>query len=348
MSKSKTKYDLLVPPEFEWPEYNSDSERIKAYSKRFENMSIAESFAAVYGAEIDKNIINSEEYKAAEYCNTHPINIGDIIEVTVESISKRDTLVSYHNSKQNFVLKQNIASWNIRPGDKIRVSVVEKVRDNYVVDCVEPLYKDWINRVSSTLANAFQSFEVRVTDLVMQKGGYTGKIAIPEISKLTGKPYLIDAFIPGSQIELNICEDFTKWDGTAVDAMVTNFTQKDGKLSAACSRKKLLNSAGCTSLVNIFDAGYGRGTRFTQITFDGTVLGVLNSSKKHGVFVEIPEYNITGLIEKDPRELVKYHKGDSIKVQIDKFDWDSKKQPYRRNRDGIITEVNIKPIFVEV
>ena len=41
MSKSKTKYDLLVPPEFEWPEYNSDSERIKAYSKRFENMSIA-------------------------------------------------------------------------------------------------------------------------------------------------------------------------------------------------------------------------------------------------------------------------------------------------------------------
>ena len=70
--------------------------------------------------------------------------------------------------------------------------------------------------------------------------------------------------------------------------------------------------------------------------------------KSYGVFVEIPEYNITGLIEKDPRELVKYHKGDPIKVQIDKFDWDSKKQPYRRNKDGIITEVNIKPIFVEV
>ena len=348
MSKSKTKYDSFVPPKFEWPEYNSDTERIKAYSKKFENMSIAESFAAVYGDEIDKNIIDNDEYKAVEYCNIHPINIGDIIEVTVESISKRDTLISYHNTKHGLILKQNISNWDIRPGDKIRVSVIEKIRDNYVVDCVEPLYKDWINRVSSTLANTFQSFEVHVTDLVMQKGGYTGKIMIPEISKLAGKPYMIDAFIPGSQIELNICEDFSKWDGAAVDAMVTNFTQKDGKLSAACSRKKLLNSAGCTSLVNIFDAGYGQGTRFTQITFDGTVLGVLNSSKKHGVFVEIPEYNITGLIEKDPRELVKYHKGDSVKVQIDKFDWDSKKRPYRRNKDGIITEVNIKPVFVEV
>ena len=67
MSKSKTKYDSFVPPEFEWPEYNSDSERIKAYSKKFKNMSIAESFAAVYETEIDKSIIDNDEYRAVEY-----------------------------------------------------------------------------------------------------------------------------------------------------------------------------------------------------------------------------------------------------------------------------------------
>ena len=76
--------------------------------------------------------------------------------------------------------------------------------------------------------------------------------------------------------------------------------------------------------------------------------GILNSAKKHVVFVEVLDYNITGVIEKDPVDLVKYHVGDQLKVQIDRFDWDPKKQPYKRNKDGILTEVNIKPVFVEV
>ena len=42
MSKNK------VTEAFVWPEFNSDSKRIKAYSQRYKNMTLTEAFAAVY------------------------------------------------------------------------------------------------------------------------------------------------------------------------------------------------------------------------------------------------------------------------------------------------------------
>lgn len=349
MSKTCTKYDKVVPPEFEWPEYNSDRERIKALSKKYENVSIAEAFAMEYGLSLNKT---SEEGMKIEYVNTHPVAIGEIINVTIDSISKNYSVVSYHNSKDLFTIKQNISSWNVRPGDELRVSVIEKGKNGFVVDCIDPIFQDWLRRVNSTLTNNFQSFRCTVHDLQRQPGGYTGKVSIPEISKLTGKPYTIDAFIPGSYIALNIEKDFEKWNGETVEAMITNFTQRNGNFSVVCSRKKLLNTAGGTSMVNIYDAGYCHGGEsnapFDKFNFEGRVTGIINSATKHGVFVEVPEFNITGLVEKNPRELVNYHEGDEIKVRLDHFDWDQKKQPYRRDRDGILTEVNLRPVFVEV
>ena len=352
MSKTSTMYDMVVPPEvdfFEWPEYNSDRERIKALSKKYEDVSITEAFAEEYGLSLKET---SEEGRKIEYVNTHPVTIGEIISVTVDSISKNYSVVSYHNSKDLFTIKQNISSWNVHPGDELKVSVIEKGMHGFVVDCIEPIFQDWLRRVNSTLSNNFQSFRCTVRDLQRQPGGYTGKVNIPEISELTGKPYTIDAFIPGSYIALNIEEDFEKWNGKSVEAMITNFTQRGGSFSVVCSRKKLLNTAGGTSMVNIYDAGYCHGGEsnapFDKINFEGRVTGIINSATKHGVFVEIPEFNITGLIEKNPRELVNYHKGDEVKVRLDHFDWDRKKQPYRRDRDGILTEVNLRPVFVEV
>ena len=348
MSEKITKYDLFTPPEIEWPEFDSDRKRIRHYSEKLKGRSIAECFTDVYGDVIDESITNNPEYIDAEFSNTHPVSVGDLIDVTVESLNKHGATVSYHSSKDQLILKQNIATWNVHVGDIIKTAVVGKKRNVFELDCIEPLYQDWLNKVSSTLSNTFQSYEVVVQDLSIQPGGYTGKINIPEISKLMGKSYFVNAFVPGGQITLNRETDFEKWDGKCIDAMVTNFTSKNGVFSAVCSRKKLLNQAGGNSLVNIFDAGYGRGTRFDQITFDGNVTGILNSAKKHVVFVEVLDYNITGVIEKDPVDLVKYHVGDQLKVQIDRFDWDPKKQPYKRNKDGILTEVNIKPVFVEV
>jgi len=344
MSKTKTKYDSFVVPEIDWSEYEDDRKRIKTLTKKYENVSIAEAFSKEYGVKLDGT---SEDYKMSEYSNLNPIAVGSEIDVVVDSISKTDTRVTYHNSKDVLRLKQNITSWNVRPGDSLKVYVAEKGKGEFVVDCVEPLLQNWMNKVSSTLKNTFQSFECTVHDLVRQPGGYTGKVRVPEITALMGKPYEVDAFIPGSYIALNIEKDFEKWNGKTVSAMVTNFTPR----GVVCSRKKLLNVAGGTSMVNIYDAGYAHGGQnnvpFTDIIFEGEVTGIINSAKKHGVFVEIPEYSITGLVEKDPADLVNYHIGDEIKVTIDHFDWDAKRGPYRRDRDGILTDVTLRPIFTE-
>lgn len=328
---------------FVWPEFRSDRDRIKEYSRRFKTASIAESFSQVY----DIDVQETEAYVAMEYSNTHPVAIGDVIEVVIESIGKREATVSYNNSKESLVIKGNTATWNVSTGDTIKGTVVKKDNNYYVVDPIDTLYREWIDKVTSTLSNTFQSYVVEVKDLIKLNYGYRGKIEIPEITELIGKPYYINAMIPGSQITLNIERDFDQWTGKSVDAMVTNFTNSGGEFCVVCSRKKYLNVNGGMSLVNIYDMGY-INTPFTQMTFEGTVTGIINSAKKQGVFVEIPTYNITGMIEKNPQDLVNYRIGDKATVMISRLDWDQRRSPYRKNKDGVLTEVNIKPVFVEV
>ena len=66
---------------FEWPEFKSDRERIKAYSKRYKNMNVIESFATHYGINFDN---------VSERANQIPkgLVVGDIIDTKILSIEK--------------------------------------------------------------------------------------------------------------------------------------------------------------------------------------------------------------------------------------------------------------------
>ena len=55
-------------------------------------------------------------------------------------------------------------------------------------------------------------------------------------------------------------------------------------------------------------------------SFVGTVTGVINSSKKCGVFVELPLFNITGMINMEPERLVEFKAGDEVSVRITDFE----------------------------
>lgn len=343
--KTNNPYDGFVPPEIDWSQLENSNTSLRRRTRDYNKLSITDAFSKEYNVKFDP----TEDYFASEESNLNPLKIGDVFFATVESIGKNHTLLSRNNSKESLKLKQNLAGWDITEGDPIEVEVVGREKNGeMVIDAIKPLKDDWVARVKSTLSNRFQSFIVDVEDLQVQKGGYVGRVNINPILELTGKPHYVHAFIPGSYITLNIEYDFDKWNGKTVKAMVMNFTDRNGEIGLICSRKKYLNSYGGQSLVNIYDAGFCQGTRFEQITFNGHVTGIINSAKKHGVFVEVTDYSITGLLERDPQDLVNYHIGDPVKVQIDRLDWDENKEPYKRDRDGILTEVNLKPVFVEV
>ena len=94
--------------------------------------------------------------------------------------------------------------------------------------------------------------------------------------------------------------------------------------------------------------------RFEKTELSGKVTGVINSSKKCGVFVEIPELEITGFVEEKPEELVNYKPHNVVKVKLVGFDeetyFDHTMQqmqhvvPYEIE-NGVLRKCNLKPIL---
>jgi hypothetical protein len=93
---------------------------------------------------------------------------------------------------------------------------------------------------------------------------------------------------------------------------------------------------------------------FTKSTFTGIVTGVINSSKKCGVFVEIPQHHITGMVAMKPEELVNYKPGQEIIVKITGFEeemvWNKVVQQMQHAipyviEDNKLKECSLKPIL---
>ncbi len=327
--------------EFIFPEFNKESDRIKFYSRKYKNMSLGEAFADYYKDSSMSKIVDdiSNNY------NIQQIDIGSFVKVKFDNITKGKVSILSNNPKELFATKHNVWSWNNLDTDIwYDAEVIDKTNGQYYVDVLSPIKDQFIRKSKKTIKNYFQSTEVKVQDLKIQRGGYLGKINIDEISKITGQPYLVDAFIPGSMIALNIEKNFDQWNGKTVDAMIVNFSDNNGKPSIVCSRKKLLNSMGQSSLISLYDNIFRDGGTYDSV-FEGVVTGVINSANKKGVFVEIPDYCMTGLIQMNPSELVNFRIGTLVNVMISGVEWDERKEPYKRSSDGIIYECNLKPVL---
>ncbi len=325
--------------EYEFPQFSRESDRIKHNTKIYKDKSIAEAFATHYGVEVNTT--------QSDYVIQN-IEIGSTVSVKFTNVTKGCVNLISNNPKELFTCRHNVWSWSGLDTDKwFEAEVISKQGTQYVVDILIPIMNKFINSAKKTIKNYFQSTEVLVKDLQIQRGGYTGKINIDDITDITGQPYEVGAFIPGSHIALNIERDFNKWVGEDVQAMVMNFTDNNGNISIICSRKKLLNSCGQQSLVALYDMVFRDGGSFDQV-FEGVVTGIINSANKKGVFVEIPEYAITGLLQVPSSELVNYRTNTTIDVKIAGIEWDPKREPYKRSREGILYECNLKPILEEI
>lgn len=307
----------------EWPEFTKENDRIKAYSKRFADMSVSEAFNAIYGTPIGKG---EPELPVS-------LKQGDRIKVQIDRIL--DGIVTFKNltTKEDIVCRNNLYRYKNLNKDifdrMLTAEVVEVNKRRVVVDILQPIFDEWIRSVMEDPTN---QYDIKTPDVVFVENlqlvqkGFLGKAVVPPLTNLLGEPYYVDAFIPGSHIVLNIESDFEKWNGASVPTFVSNYVSRTNSLtqkSLVCSRKNYFTYLGDLEKIDMFKHWCNEDSEWAEITkksFTGKVTGVINSSKKCGVFVEIPSLFVTGMINLPAEEIVKYKPGQEIYVRIVNFE----------------------------
>lgn len=344
---------------FVWPEFNSDSERIKAYTKRYKDMTIVEAFEHAYGITIGqvKEVVNNTPGE---------IKVGDELSLNILSITKNHVEFDAANYKAQIFSSVNLHKYerfkHNLPLDPIKVLVMDVTKGRVTVDPIAPVVNGYLNPI---LANkniqkvVGNPQTVRVKNLQLTKGGFTGKAVIRPVSEFVGEEYTVDVFIPGSQIVLNITDDFNQFVGKEVDAFIINYMNKPGSntLSLIASAKELIKFRGECKLIDLFNSWCEESELWKKAQnniYTGRVTGVINSSKKCGVFVEIPALDMTGLVPVDPDQLVNYKADATVNVKLTGFDEEKKYNTITKQmehvdpyviEDGCLIRCNLKPVL---
>lgn len=354
------KSNASVPgDQFEWPEFADEKKRIRVYSERFKNMSVLEGFKKVYGEEVVAGASEKGNELPREY------GVGDIINTRIGIISKDSVEFKDINYKGTVSSSVNLYKYkglrDRKSDDIIPVVVTGVKKDQITVDAIKPLTDGWINNVISNPTCQYVLGDpktIKVKNLQLVDGGFVGKAVIPSTSSFVGEDYVVDAFIPGSQIVLNITDDFEQFIGKDVDVFVLNYVPKGSGMSLICSRKSYLTFLGHEQLIELFNRWCEDSPKwnneYSRIVHPGVVTGVINSSKKCGVFVEVPDLNITGMVKVPAEELVNYKPGDKVAVHLSSFDEETyynkevgqvqHVDPYVIE-DGVLKRCNLKPIL---
>lgn len=340
--------------DYEWPEFSNDKKRIKYNTAKYQNTSIAE---AMFGSAF-------KDYKEPLL----PI-VPVVGELYKAKLSKNGNKISIDgiSAKEQIICKNNLLKYTNMYADNkeldVRVLSIDKIRQTVYIDVLQPTFDNWIGAIlqdKSIQYNIKSPKCITVQNLKLSNGGFTGKAEIPEMTALVGEPFYIDAFIPGSQIVLNIEDDFSKWDGKTVDTFVIGYMPKPGtvnQMCLICSRKALLNFSGNLAKIDLYKDYCDDGKKwetFTKSVLSGIVTGVINNNKKCGVYVEIPVFNITGMINTTPEDLVKYKAGETVNIRITDFEQmlefdpvlntQVHKEPYIIE-DGCLKKCILKPIL---
>ncbi len=334
-----------------------DSLRIKQNTQKYKDCSIEDAFADAYG------IKSLTEHLFSDPCK---VKVNDIIEVTLKSVAKNKTIFDAPNIKQQIDSRVDLYRYkkfrDFLPTKPLKAKVLEVTQDKIVIDPLQPLVDEWMMPAVKDPKSNYDMLNdksVVVKSLNLVRGGYIGKVVIPTLSEFLGENVVMDAYIPGSQIVLNIERNFDRWIGESVKAFITNYTIKPGtqEMSLICSAKSYLEFQGNKNKVMLFkkyteDEEWWR--EFTKKDYPGVVTGVINSAKKCGAFIEIPSLNITGMVTMKPEELTSYKPDMPVTVHIASFDEqffynsmvDQKQHqiPYVIE-NNILRECNLKPVL---
>lgn len=336
-----------------------NKQRIRETTNKYAGVSIAEAFAQEYGYDVTG---------LSEPPVPSSTQVGDVIEVTIKSITKEHGVRLDNRAQKELFLTRNplekyfqLLDWY--PKEPLRARIVERTPHGTYVDILGQMVADYLEprAASPWIQNKVGLGEpagLIVKDLQLLRGGYTGKAVIPSVSDFIGEDYTIDAFIPGSHITLNTTDSFELYDGTSVTAQVLSWNPNASYgAPLICSRKNALALAGNRWLMSIYSDWCDGGETWsdiTGVTYEGKVTGVLNSSNYCGVFVEILELGVNGMIKTKPDELVNYPAGKTIPVKVKDLEIDTfynpavdqrqRKEPFVIVGDAL-KEVNVRLIL---
>lgn len=336
-------------PDFVWEE--NDRTRIKRNSQKFFNLSIAEAFEKAYDIKLN------DEVKEADMVNTIcNIELFNIYSGIVKSVTNDKIEIDLPGVKEELICKENfngchdaINNYLLNHDNHICFEVREKVGNKYFVSITNAYYRIWKHSIENMIKKEIP-LTVHIDDLVVSsmsgKGGYVAHCPIKQLCDLTGKEYTSSVFIPGSQIVLNIENDFMRWIGKDIQIIPQTLTKfrSVGDLdenSLIGSRKKLLQITGNQNLNKIYNlyklaTKDGKKPTSTDFCYDGTITGIINSSQKTGIFVELDGEYITGLMPCMPSQLLDFQKGQSIRVRIKEFEVQEGKQPFVIHNNKIV------------
>lgn len=335
--------------------FKNDRERLKYMKQNYGHLSITEAFGAFYGKDLPKELKKNKKIN-------NPVNItlGEVYKGNVLSLNKTDIRFEVPGCKDEIICKEDfsdcqdaIRNYLLNHNNELLFYTREKTDGKWYVSIYEAYYKAWQKIIEKAMEQK-NSIMVHIDSLV--KGGYMCHTNIWTISELTGKLYTSAVFIPGSNIVLNIENDFTKWLDQDVEVIPQKFTKfrsfgKPAENSLMASRKMVLKIHGMKNMYDIYqkaklvDNPY---IKYTPETFVGKVTGIINSNKKTGVFLEIEDKYITGLMPVDSSRLLNYKPGDYVTVVIKEFECIEGQDPFVIDRNNILRKCNVRPVFEQV
>ena len=351
--------------DFEWPELGTESERIKKNTALYKDVDIREAFQKAYGVKIKKS------RKKDVNLMYHDVLPGEVIPLKITHIDKKSVVFDQSLFKENIVSAVNLYQYKRfkknTPKETVMCKVISKTGDKIVVDPLAPMFDTWLDEKLMNISNQYNLKEdkaITVYNLNLIRGGFSGDIRVDTVSDFCGQDIMLKAFIPGSQIVLNIESDFERWNGKSVKAFITNYmksapswNQSTEKMSLICSAKEYLKFLGNKVKMDFFNEYCLESNRWNEIVstpWKGVVTGIINSSKKQGVFVEIPELYITGMVEMASHRLNHYHPGMEVEVKLDRIDepvaWNPEVGQMQHKQafvieDDILKKCNLRFVF---
>jgi ribosomal protein S1 len=280
----------------------------------------------------------------------------------VKEITKRHILFDFPGCKDEIECKEdfsdcvdNVLMYCREHDNKLLFKVNSKSNGKFTVSVLDAYYQKWITQMNANIRNE-RPILVHIDYNI--KGGYACHTHITTLLELTGREYTHFVFIPGSLIVLNIEHNFDRWIGQDVAIIPQNFSkyfvQKAGGMgetenSLVGSRKRVLELQGMMNLEKIYN-NYQllNKTNSKPEVFAGTVTGIIRSNKKMGVFIELNDMYITGLMPvASAEDLVDYKVGDSIDVCIKEFEVQEGKEPfiYDKNNSSRLLKACCRPVF---
>ena len=336
---------------FECP-FKNDKERIRYMKDNYGHLSLAEQFAVFYGEEVSNTVKKNKRIN-----NPVNIEIGGSYKGVVTEISKNGIVFDVAGVKEEIISKENfsdcmdaVQNYLLNHENELLCTVTEKKNNKCYVSVLEGYYRSWQKQIEKAIEQR-AAINVHIDSLV--RGGYMCHTNIWPISELTGKTYTSAVFIPGSNIVLNIETDFERWLDKDVQAVPQKFTKfrsfgRPTENSLMASRKMVLKILGMNNMYEIYTRaklGERPDVKYVPEVFTGKVTGIINSNKKTGIFIELEDKYITGLMPVEEANLLNYKPGDTVQVYIQEFECIEGKEPFFIDRKNIIKACNLRPVF---